>query len=47
MSDLKTILSSGKEASPQRFHPWIFSGAIKKTRRHSDNKEVEPEDADW
>ncbi len=46
MSDLKTILSSGKEASPQRFHPWIFSGAIKKTRRHSDNKEVEPEDGD-
>ena len=46
MSDFKTILSSGKEASPQRFHPWVFSGAIKKTRRHSDNKEVEPEDGD-
>ena len=24
------ILNSGKEQSPKRFHPWIFSGAIKK-----------------
>ncbi len=27
----KIILKSGKERSLQRFHPWIFSGAIKKT----------------
>ncbi|MCF8298453.1 MAG: class I SAM-dependent rRNA methyltransferase [Saprospiraceae bacterium] len=26
----KIMLKSGKEASPRRFHPWIFSGAIKK-----------------
>ena len=24
------VLNSGKEQSPKRFHPWIFSGAIKK-----------------
>lgn len=27
---LTVILNSGKEHSVQRFHPWIFSGAIKK-----------------
>ena len=26
----KIILRSGKDQSPKRFHPWIFSGAIKK-----------------
>jgi len=26
----KVILNSGKEQSPKRFHPWVFSGAIKK-----------------
>ena len=26
----KVILSSGKEISPKRFHPWVFSGAIEK-----------------
>lgn len=25
----KIVLHPGKEVSPQRFHPWIFSGAIK------------------
>ena len=25
----RVILKSGKEQSLQRFHPWIFSGAIK------------------
>jgi 23S rRNA (cytosine1962-C5)-methyltransferase len=25
----KIILSSGKDQSPKRFHPWVFSGAIK------------------
>jgi len=28
----KVILSSGKDQSPKRFHPWIFSGAIKKIK---------------
>jgi len=26
----KIILASGKDQSPKRFHPWIFSGAIKR-----------------
>ncbi len=28
----KVILSSGKDQSVRRFHPWIFSGAIKKIK---------------
>ncbi len=27
---IKITLKSGKEQSVRRFHPWIFSGAIKK-----------------
>lgn len=27
---VKVVLKSGKDLSPKRFHPWIFSGAIKK-----------------
>ena len=27
---VKIILKSGKEQSLKRFHPWVFSGAIKK-----------------
>jgi len=27
---IKIVLKSGKDQSPRRFHPWIFSGAIKK-----------------
>ncbi|MCX6180730.1 MAG: class I SAM-dependent rRNA methyltransferase [Bacteroidetes bacterium] len=46
MTDFKTILGSGKDASPKRFHPWVFSGAIKKTRQHSDGREVEPQEGD-
>ncbi|MBN2863229.1 MAG: class I SAM-dependent rRNA methyltransferase [Bacteroidales bacterium] len=30
MNKIKIILKSGKDQSPRRFHPWIFSGAIKK-----------------
>jgi 23S rRNA (cytosine1962-C5)-methyltransferase len=26
----KIVLNSGKDQSPKRFHPWIFSGAVKK-----------------
>ena len=29
MERVKLILKSGKEKSVKRFHPWIFSGAIK------------------
>ncbi len=27
---VRVVLKSGKDQSPKRFHPWIFSGAIKK-----------------
>src|SRR3954471_5052036 len=27
---IKVILNSGKDQSLKRFHPWVFSGAIKK-----------------
>jgi 23S rRNA (cytosine1962-C5)-methyltransferase len=30
-NNAKIILKSGKDQSAKRFHPWIFSGAIKKT----------------
>ncbi|MGD0582082.1 MAG: class I SAM-dependent rRNA methyltransferase [Bacteroidales bacterium] len=30
MDTVKIVLKSGKDQSPRRFHPWIFSGAIKK-----------------
>ena len=30
MERTKIVLKSGKEQSVRRYHPWIFSGAIKK-----------------
>jgi 23S rRNA (cytosine1962-C5)-methyltransferase len=30
LDTVKIVLKSGKDQSPRRFHPWIFSGAIKK-----------------
>lgn len=36
-------LKSGKDASVRRFHPWIFSGAIKKIK-NSEGREAEPEE---
>jgi 23S rRNA (cytosine1962-C5)-methyltransferase len=30
MESFKVVLKSGKEKSVRRFHPWVFSGAIKK-----------------
>jgi 23S rRNA (cytosine1962-C5)-methyltransferase len=30
MDRVKIVLKSGKDQSPLRYHPWIFSGAIKK-----------------
>lgn len=32
MEQTKVILGSGKDQSVRRFHPWIFSGAIKKIK---------------
>ena len=29
MPGIKIVLKSGKDQSPRRYHPWIFSGAIK------------------
>ena len=29
---IKVVLKSGKEQSIKRFHPWIFSGAIKQIK---------------
>jgi len=41
MSEItKIILNSGKEQSPKRFHPWIFSGAIKKVPENLKNGDV-------
>ena len=31
ISYTKVVLKSGKDQSVKRFHPWVFSGAIKKT----------------
>jgi len=33
-SEVKIILKSGKDQSLRRFHPWVFSGAIKKIYGH-------------
>ena len=32
MSYIKVILKSGKDQSVRRYHPWVFSGAIKKIK---------------
>jgi len=36
----KIILKSGKEKSLERFHPWIFSGAIKQIVGHVEEGEI-------
>ncbi|MBL0049566.1 MAG: class I SAM-dependent rRNA methyltransferase [Bacteroidetes bacterium] len=41
----KVILSSGKDQSLRRFHPWVFSGAIKKIK-NAEGKEFEPAEGD-
>lgn len=41
----KVILSSGKDLSVKRFHPWVFSGAIKKIKNEQ-GKETEVEDGE-
>lgn len=42
---VKVILKSGKDASLKRWHPWVFSGAIKKCR-NQEGREVTPADGD-
>ena len=41
----KIILSSGKDQSLRRFHPWVFSGAIKKIKDDR-GAEIKPHDGD-
>ncbi len=41
----KVILSSGKDQSLRRYHPWVFSGAIKKIK-NTEGKEYEPSEGD-
>lgn len=40
MSYPKIILNKGKETSPLRFHPWIFSGAIAKKESNVQEGEI-------
>ena len=39
----QVILKSGKDASVRRFHPWVFSGAIKKIKSE-EGRESEPQE---
>jgi 23S rRNA (cytosine1962-C5)-methyltransferase len=41
----KVILKSGKDASVERRHPWVFSGAIKKIKDEN-GREAEPSEGD-
>lgn len=41
----QVILKSGKDASVRRFHPWVFSGAIKKIKT-ADGRESDPQEGD-
>ncbi len=41
----QVILKSGKDASVRRFHPWVFSGAIKKIKTE-EGRESEPQEGD-
>ena len=36
----KIVLNSGKDQSPRRFHPWVFSGAIKKAPENLQNGDI-------
>ena len=36
----KIILKSGKERSIERFHPWVFSGAIQKINGDVKNGDI-------
>lgn len=37
---VKIVLRSGKDQSPRRYHPWIFSGAIKKIYGEPDDGDI-------
>ncbi|HTA28515.1 MAG TPA: class I SAM-dependent rRNA methyltransferase [Bacteroidia bacterium] len=37
---IKIVLNSGKDQSPKRFHPWIFSGAVKRVEGDVKNGDV-------
>ena len=39
----QVILKSGKDASVRRFHPWVFSGAIKKIKTE-EGRESDPQE---
>ncbi|MFN4854006.1 MAG: class I SAM-dependent rRNA methyltransferase [Bacteroidota bacterium] len=47
MQRKKVILSSGKDESLLRFHPWVFSGAIKKIKDPETLREVVPAEGEW
>jgi 23S rRNA (cytosine1962-C5)-methyltransferase len=36
----KIVLNAGKDQSPKRFHPWIFSGAVKRVEGEVKNGDV-------
>lgn len=40
MEETKIILKSGKDQSLMRFHPWVFSGAIKKIKGIVNNGDI-------
>jgi len=41
MSEItKIVLNSGKDQSPKRFHPWVFSGAVKKIPDNLKNGDI-------
>ncbi len=41
MSEItKIVLNAGKDQSPKRFHPWIFSGAVKRVEGDVKNGDV-------
>jgi len=40
MSITQIILKPGKEQSLKRFHPWVFSGAIKGTKGHAHDGDI-------
>src|SRR6056297_1037220 len=40
MNRANVILKSGKDQSLKRYHPWVFSGAIKKIKGDPDQGDV-------
>jgi 23S rRNA (cytosine1962-C5)-methyltransferase len=46
MEFIKVILANGKDHSVKRFHPWVFSGAIKKISLPADHPEDDLKEGD-